>query len=260
MGMLKVAGLVLGISGVMLAQSAFSNPIRPVPAPINASPYGNILFPGGVPPSIGQGHIPALSGTVSGRIPYTGVPAGSRPGVPGRNRTVVVPYAVPVWYGGYGGGYYDYPQAQQPTNVTVVVPQPTTPSVIINQTFTTAEGTRQEVKEYAANDSADNGGIRVYEPGKRTESARETRPRPAPEAAATAEPRSYVRDGKPTIYLIALKDSTIRQALGYWVEGANLSYVTPQASIQHVGLDQIDRETSVRLNEKRKLEFDLKVN
>jgi hypothetical protein len=66
-----------------------------------------------------------------------------------------------------------------------------------------------------------------------------------------------VRDDKPNIYLIATRDGTVRQAIGYWVKGDVLHYVTPQAKIQEVRMAEVDRDTSVRLNEERKLDFDL---
>src|SRR4051794_38495680 len=104
MRVLPIAVLVFGTSLILNGQgvvSPMSNPVRPMPAPINALPYGNIIFPGGFP-----SHPTALGGTVSGNIPYTGVPAGGRyPHGGGRNQTVVVPYAVPVYGGGHGGYY-----------------------------------------------------------------------------------------------------------------------------------------------------------
>jgi len=230
-----------------------------MPAPLNAAPYGNILYPGGFPT--------ALGGTVSGNVPYTGVPQGYRGnwGGGGRNQTVVVPYAVPV----YGGGYVDYGAqgSQPPTNVTVVVPQQPATPVIINQTFgPDSAPTNQDIREYSANDPPESGGLHVYEPNKRSEPLPRRQQPQAPSrsveqaapAAETRPMRSYVRDDQPTIYLIALKDTTVRQAIGYWVEGNTLKYVTPQASINHLSLDMVDRELSVRLNGERNLDFDLK--
>jgi len=235
-----------------------------MPAPVNSAPYGNILYPGGFPT--------ALGGTVSGTIPYTGVPQGYRGnnrggnwGGGGRNQTVIVPYAVPV----YGGGYADYggQEPQPPTNVTVVVPQQPATPVIINQTFgPDLAPTNQEIKEYSANDVPESGGVHVYEPNKRSEplprrSQQQSTSRSTEQTAVAPEARpvrSYVRDDQATIYLIALKDTTVRQAIGYWVEGNTLKYVTPQASINHLSLDMVDRDLSVRLNEERNLDFDLK--
>jgi len=171
---------------------------------------------------------------------------------------------VPVYAPG-GYGYYDSDQ-QSPTNVTVVVPQQPAPPVIINQTFGPDSGTSGGLKEYSSTDVSEQGGLRVYEPGKRSEPIqRKTEPQ-APDKAATAQRppdpgpvrSSYVRDDQPTIYLIALKDTTVRQAIGYWVDGNTLHYVTPQASINHLSLDMVDKDLSSRLNEERKLDFDLR--
>ena len=80
-------------------------------------------------------HAGRLGGVVSGSIPYTGVPPGQRGRFPGR--TVVVPYAYPVFYGS-GYGYrlrVYYGQEPQAPNVTVVVPQQPVPQVIINNSY-----------------------------------------------------------------------------------------------------------------------------
>lgn len=243
--------LTLGIATALvsanlsLAQynAATMSPYRAMPVPPNASP-GNILYPGGGGTML---HPTRLGGTISGAIPYTGV--GPVQGGHGRPRTIVVPYAVPVWSGGYYGySGYGMPQAQP--NITVVMPQQQTPSVIINQysgtdaprTVTTAE-------------NIERGELKVYEATpRRSEKPAESAAEPA---TAPAAARSYVRDDKPNIYMIALKDDTVRQAIGYWVEGALLKYVTPQATITSVSLEMIDREASVRLNAQHKLELDL---
>jgi hypothetical protein len=146
----------------------------------------------------------------------------------------------------YGGGYgYDpyYGQQQQP-NVTVVVPQQPAPTVIINQTFGGGELTKQEV----ASSDEERGGFKVYEAPKGPT---------MPEGQPVAK-RSYVRDDKPNIYLIALKDSKVKEAIGYWVEGGTtLAYVTPDAAIERVALDLVDRDGSAQLNAQRNLEFHL---
>lgn len=242
MRLLTLSGLLLGMTVAAWGQNPFPNPVRPMPVPVNALPYGNILYPGGVPsfPS-------ALGATVRGNPPYTGVRPGGNPGggvgYPGRPRTVVVPYAVPVYY---GGGYGDYYQQQQP-NVTVVMPQQPAPSVVINQTFHNGELASTEVPE--------RGGLRVYEAPKSPNAPSE---KPKAEAAP-APKRTYARDEKANIYLIALKDSTVKEAIGYWMEGtATFAYVTPEATINRVNLDLVDREASVQLNAQRNLEFELR--
>jgi hypothetical protein len=166
---------------------------------------------------------------------------------------VVVPYAVPVFAGGYGYGYgYGYPQEPAQPNVTVVMPQQPTPTVVINNHYTTPDAVRTSVSVEEPGENT-SSGIKVYEGNaKRAEAAP---PKPEPPRAAGA----YVRDDKPNIYLIALKDSTVRQAIGYWVKGDALHFVTPAAKIHEVPLSDVDRDTSVRLNTERKLEFDLAI-
>jgi hypothetical protein len=210
-----------------------------IPSP-NAYRYGNILFPGGIPP-VSNTHAGRLGATIAGGS-YTGVPPGAVP-PRGRQRTVVVPYAYPVFYGGGYGGY-DVPD-QQPQNVTVVVPQQQVPQVIINNGYV-PETAKPSIREYGENELPESG-LRVYDGS----SKRQTE-------AASRSDRS-IMDEKPTIYLIALKDGTLRQAIGYWTQGDTLHYVTPDSSVNHLSLGMVDRERSVELNAERKLEFDLKL-
>jgi len=242
--------------------AAALNPVQPMARPQNMPAYGNVLFPGGNPSFPSQ-----LGATVRG-TPYgygPGVVGGG--GYPGghigRPRTVVVPYAVPAYYGGYGyGGYgsgYDpYVQQQQPsTNVTVVVPQQPAPSVIINQTFNTGEPVSRELREVSADTPAE-GGLKSWEPKRSGSPAPHTTTASAGGNTTAAEERSYARDGKPTIYLIAMKDSSVQQAIGFWLEGSNLAYVTPEANIHRVSIEKVDRDRSVQLNAERKLDFDIR--
>jgi hypothetical protein len=60
-----------------------------------------------------------------------------------------------------------------------------------------------------------------------------------------------------TIYLIAFKDHSIVQALGYWMEGATLHYVSVEHTLNQASINLIDRDLSQRLNDERGLEFRL---
>jgi len=153
----------------------------------------------------------------------------------------VVPYAYPVFYG--GGGGESYPPEQQPNNVTVVVPQQPAPQVIINNSYV-PETAKPSIREYSGNELPESS-VRVYEG-------------PKPRAETAARSGQSIMDEKPTIYLIALKDGTIRQAIGYWVQADTLHYVTPTSSVNHLSLGMVDRERSVELNAERQLDFDLK--
>lgn len=211
------------------------NPSRGMTAPPGAYQYGNILFPGGI---VNQSHAARLGATVAG-APYGGVQPGYSNN--GRNRTVVVPYAYPVLYPDYG-----YAQQQNP-NVTVVVPQQPVPTVVINQNF----GPDQQSIKTTVTESQEKSGLRVWEGANSGEASPKTA-----EKAETRAPNPGA-DNKPNIFLIALKDSTLRSAIGYWVEDGTLHYVTPQSSVNHVTLDIVDRELSEQLNRERNLEFDL---
>jgi hypothetical protein len=233
---LTLAVVVLAGSGLAQQQpfnAATMSPYRAMPSLPGATP-GNILNPGGATAL----HPSLVGGTISGSIPYTGVPPG---GHNGRNRTIVVPYAVPVWTGGYYGyaGYAGYGMPQAQPNVTVVMPQQQQPSIVINHHYNSPDAARPTTTV----ESADRGELKVYEA-----TPRRTEPAPA---------RSYARDEKPNIYNVVMKDGTVRQAIGYWVQGDLLKFVSPQAVIGDVLLTQIDREATARLNAQNKLEMDL---
>jgi hypothetical protein len=243
--MIRLIGVLslLSFAALLPAQHApLINPSRGMAPNSNAYRFGNILFPGGTPAPHMNSHAARLGGTISGTLPYTGVMPGQE-GRPGRPRTIVVPYAYPVFYGGGYGGYYQEPQA---TNVTVVVPQQQVPNVIINNHYT-PETAKPALKEYSAGELPESG-IRVFE-GAGTPARREAPP---------ASGRS-IMDEKPTIHLIALTDGTIRQALGYWVQGDTLHYVTPDSTVNHLSLAMLDRQRSVELNAERKVDFELKL-
>ena len=187
-GLLAVA--LLGVSTLAAQRAPVINPGRSIQPPAGAYRFGNILFPGGIAPHQ-QSHAGRLGGIISGNpFPGVGVGVGGARG-PHRNRTIVVPYAVPVYYGdpyAYGG----YPYQQQSPNVTVVVPQQPAPSVIINHNYT-PDSPKPVLREYSATELPESGGLKVYEGSTK-------------KPAAAAEPTRAFSD-KPTIFLIALKDS-----------------------------------------------------
>jgi hypothetical protein len=77
-----------------------------------------------------------------------------------------------------------------------------------------------------------------------------------PYADAAAAQRASASD-QPTIYLIALRDHTIVQALGYWMEGSTLHYVSAEHTLNQLSIDLVDRDLSQRLNDERGLDFRL---
>jgi len=74
--------------------------------------------------------------------------------------------------------------------------------------------------------------------------------------AQQAAPASGPGSGSP-IYLIALKDQTIRAAAAYWVDGRTLHYVTLQHEEKQAPLDAVDRSLSLQLNRERRVAFQL---
>ena len=247
----------------------FGNVINPGgAAPGSTYGYGNIIYPGGVtafpgginnqgagPPPLGLSGGP---GRGYGGYGHGGYGHGGN----GRGRTVVVPYAVPLWtswgYGYSDYGDYGYNPDQMPPNVSVVVPQQPTPQVIINQGYV-PDVARPVLKDYSDAELPEaSPTLRVYDApvmgqaqGQTQES---TQARRAPEVAPKATPA----DDKPTIFLIALKDSTVRAAIGFWTQGNTLNYVTPQGDVNHLSMDMLDRPTTDQLNRERGLDFELK--
>jgi len=60
-----------------------------------------------------------------------------------------------------------------------------------------------------------------------------------------------------TVYLVAFKDHSIVQALGFWMELGTLHYISANYSENQVTLDLIDRERSTRLNAEQNIDFTL---
>ncbi len=140
---------------------------------------------------------------------------------------------------GYGYGYgYDpaaagYPPAELWRPEPPIVNTNSAPSVVINQSFVPPQANPQ-VREYSTPNPDEHSSTQSAEP-------------PAPERTAN--------DDQPTLYLIAFKDHSIVQALGYWMEGSNLHYVTVDHALNQASMDLIDRALSQRLNSERGIEF-----
>jgi len=237
---LRLAPSALLLATALCGQAVF--PTGPtLLAPPNGSRFGNINFPGGTPiaapaPRLGS-LIPNHGQYAGGYVSPPARPNG--PGHGGRDRTVVVPYAYPVYFNDYGG--YGQPPQQQP--LTIVMPQQTTPTVIINQTF--GPGAAEPTEEEAPAPS--QSSVRIYKTPVHS-----TAPEPA------RQPRAAAPEERATIYLIAYKDSSIHSAIGYWTEGDTLHYVTQQGTVNRISLDQVDKPLSEQLNTERKVDFQLR--
>ena len=94
--------------------------------------------------------------------------------------------------------------------------------------------------------SQDQSGLKLYQA-----------PPSHPYADAAAAQRASQSSDQPTIYLIALRDHTIVQALGYWMEGSTLHYVSAEHTLNQLSIDLVDRDLSQRLNDERGLDFRL---
>jgi hypothetical protein len=205
----------------------------------SSSGYGNVVFPGtGGPPPMADPFAASfayrLGATIGGYPAYRGFPAR------GRRGAGVIPYAYPVFIGGYD---YSYPYQQTP-NVTVAAPpqyapQPAAP-IIINQYFGSETATPM-VTEYGPDGRetapADSSGPRVYQ--------------------APSNPPAEPSASDSVVYLIALKDNSVYTAVAYWVDGDTLHYITPQGKHNQTSLALVDRALSARLNEGQKVDFHL---
>jgi len=214
--------------------------------------YGSILYPA-------TGHAPQTPpGGFTG--PYFSGPGfgGGRNGNGrgggfgyGHNHgsAVIVPY--PIYYGGYYG--YDpsaygpgYAGDQGAANANAV------PSVVINQSFVPQQANpvvRDYTGDQSQQDQQQQSGLKLYQA-----------PPSHPYADAAAQQQQAQRaanSDQPTLYLIAFKDHSVVQALGYWMEGSNLHYVSVEHTLNQASIDLIDRDLSQRLNDERGVEFRL---
>ncbi len=237
--------LIFGLAGAAFGQQAPGQSL---------GGFGSILHPGlghtpQTPPGGANGPYFFGNGRGGG---YLGSPVSADH--PRHGRTVIVPY--PVYYGpGYGYGYgYDptvgySPQSYPPDQLPTVNPMGA-PSVVINHNYFPPQANPQ-VRDYAPGDGSQDqqqqqSGLRLYQ----------TPPtRPFADSGQNASPRRSGNDDQETVYLIAFKDHTIVQALGYWMEGSTLHYVNTEHSLNQISSSLVDRELSQRLNDERGVEF-----
>ncbi len=211
--------------------------------------FGSVVYPG-------MGHAPTATPPI-GQFSNGGFSRGFvNPGHashPQHGSTVIVPY--PVYYGGYyGNGYSGDPSAAGYGNGAGPgygddgsQSGPGLPSVVINQNFVPPQANPQ-VRDYAPDQppqQQDQSGLKLYQA-----------PPSHPYADAAAAQRAASSD-QPTIYLIALRDHTIVQALGYWMEGSTLHYVSAEHTLNQLSINLVDRDLSQRLNDERKVDFRL---
>lgn len=63
--------------------------------------------------------------------------------------------------------------------------------------------------------------------------------------------------GQLKVYLLALKDGTLRQAVAFWHEGSTLHFILPDHKQSSIAWENLDREASIRFNRERGLELRL---
>jgi hypothetical protein len=68
-----------------------------------------------------------------------------------------------------------------------------------------------------------------------------------------AQPQKY----EEPLYLLAMRDGTIRAVLAYWADGPSVRYVTMDHEQKQAPLTSIDRALSERLNRERNVTFRL---
>jgi len=239
---LIVGMLFLSLCGATLAQAQGQ--------PWSLGGFGSILYPG-------TGHAPTATppvGTFGNGYGRGVLSAPAFANHPQHRRTAIVPY--PVYYGGYGYGYgYDPSLGNAPAygDQAPMVNANGAPSVVINQNFVPPQGNPQ-VRDYPPSDTTQDqqqSGMRLYQTPPTHPYA------DAPQNASAAPARRTANDDQPTLYLIAFKDHSIVQALGFWMEGSTLHYVSAEHSLNQVSSDLIDRDLSQRLNDERGVEFRL---
>ncbi len=200
------------------------------------SPGGNggMLYPG-------NGYVPATAPgrpvwpIVHGRSAFPGRwSAATRGGI------VVIPF--PVYYSGNldQESGTDLPSDANPAQANTNPDD--RPPVVIDQNFAPPRDASEFANHYPAT------GRELAPPVSQN---------PANSSASAGQDTSnrVADNGKPTIYLIAFKDHRIVQALGYWIEGSMLHYVSVEYAFNHASTSLIDSDLSRRLNHERGIEF-----
>ncbi len=146
-----------------------------------------------------------------------GRPMPQRPGAPPI-------YPAPILVG--GGGWYPQPQVAAPTPIVLVNQQNVAPSpaplLVMNPSYT-PEVAKPVLREYGT----------------------------------ISNPYENFKPNAPKVYLLTLKDGTLRQAVAFWAEGETLHFVQPDHKQETTALTNIDREATKRFNSERGLEIKL---
>jgi hypothetical protein len=196
--------------------------------------YGNIAHPG-----IGHAPVSPAGGATQPTFfkrPVSVPPPATT--IPGEIVILPVPVSDNSNQDGEPGTYLPTDGNPAPAN-TNLDPQP---PVVINQNFVSPQADSQFANHYPAT------GRNFGSPA----------PRNPPNACASdgqATSNPVENDGKPTIYLIAFKDHHVVEALGYWIQGTLLHYVSAEYALNHASISLIDSDLSRRLNHERGIEL-----
>jgi len=137
-------------------------------------------------------------------------------------------HVVGPWYGGgYGGGGW-YPQPAMPSTPLVFVnqqnlaPPAPAPILVVNQDYR-PEVAKPLMREYSN----------------------------------ISNPYENFKPDAPKVFLLALKDGTLRQAVAFWAESDKFHYVQPDHKQDSMPIANLDRESTKRFNSERGLEIKL---
>ncbi len=201
--------------------------------PLPPRGYGNIVHPG-------TGHTPVTPAGSAGWHNLFGRPVPARPNAASPGQTVIL--AIPMYDNSNlneeSGAYLpaDANPAQASTNLD------DRPPVVINQNLASPMDDPQFANHYPA--SGQEFGPPI------SQNPASTRAR-----AGQGTSNSVDNNGKPTIYLIAFKDHRIVEALGYWIVGTMLHYVSVEYAFNLASISLIDSDVSRHLNHERGIEF-----
>jgi hypothetical protein len=82
------------------------------------------------------------------------------------------------------------------------------------------------------------------------------RPPPAP-TVWNSGPNAQAKKHEDQLFLLAMKDGTIRAVVAYWVDGITVHYVTMDHEQKQTPLSSLDHSLSERLNRERNVTFSL---
>jgi hypothetical protein len=231
---------------LFFVSGAFAQQGRVVSGFGTSAGFGNVVFPAGRPTqgapfTVNNNFANSFGNVIAGRPAFfnngflnNGFLNNGRRNFNNFNSgggVVYVPFAYPVYggpvYGGEGYGYGDpsQPPQQPPQNVTVVYPPQPAPMMMRPPGGPPPDVPHSMIQEYGPN-------------------------QPAPAADNTQQQES-------TYYLLAFKDHSIYSAVGYWVQGDTLHYITTGNVHNQVSVSLVDRETTQQLNKGRGVQVNL---